>query len=124
METSNLLDAEFKTLVIKVLSELRRRIDELRTLTALKKRHGNHFKMSETKDTLTESKNDLQVINSRVHEAENQNSYLEYKEAKTCSIRTAKRRKNKKKLGASGTTSSTPTFALWGDRRRRERARN
>ena len=30
METSNLLDAEFKTLVIKILNEPRRRVDGLR----------------------------------------------------------------------------------------------
>ena len=34
------------------------------------------------KDTLTEIKNNLQGINSRVHDAENQISNLEYKEAK------------------------------------------
>ena len=37
---------------------------------------------SEMKDTLTETKNNLQGINSRVDEAENQISNLEYKEAK------------------------------------------
>ena len=30
MKTSNLLDAEFKTLVIRMLNELRGRVDELR----------------------------------------------------------------------------------------------
>ena len=34
------------------------------------------------KNTLTEIKNDLQVINSRVDEVKNQISDLEYKEAK------------------------------------------
>ena len=34
METSNLLDEEIKTLVIRMLNELRERIDELRTSTA------------------------------------------------------------------------------------------
>ena len=43
------------------------------------------------KDTLTEMKNNLQDINSRVDEAENQISNLEYKETET--IRTAKRKK-------------------------------
>ena len=37
---------------------------------------------SEVKDTLTEVKNNLQGNNSRVGEAENQNNYLEYKEAR------------------------------------------
>ena len=35
---------------------------------------------SETKDTLTEIKNDLQGNNSRVDEAKNQINYLEHKE--------------------------------------------
>ena len=33
IESSNLTDAEFKTLIIKMLNELKRRVDELRTLT-------------------------------------------------------------------------------------------
>ena len=33
METSNLLDAEFKTLAIKMLSELRGRVDELKRMS-------------------------------------------------------------------------------------------
>ena len=37
---------------------------------------------SEMKDTLTEMKNSLQVINSTVDEAENQITDLKYKEAK------------------------------------------
>ena len=48
------------------------------------------------KDTLTEMKNNLQGINSRVHEAKNQNRDLKYKEAKKHSIKTAKSRKNLK----------------------------
>ena len=39
METSNLPDAEFKTLVIRMLNELRRRVNELRTST--KRKHIN-----------------------------------------------------------------------------------
>ena len=44
------------------------------------------------KDTLTEMNNNLQGINSRIGEAENQVSDLEYKEAK----RTNKTRKKEK----------------------------
>ena len=47
MEASNLLDAEFKTLVIRMLKELSE------NLNSIKKIH------SETKDTLTEIKNNL-----------------------------------------------------------------
>ena len=38
METSNLPDAEFKTLVIRMLNELRRRVNELRTSTKRKQK--------------------------------------------------------------------------------------
>ena len=70
METSNLLQAEFKTLVIRMLSELSQ------DLSSIKKTR------SETKETLTEIKNNLQGNNSRVDVAENQINDMEYKEAK------------------------------------------
>ena len=44
METSNLLDVEFKTLVIRMLTELRERVDELRENSKHKKGHENHKK--------------------------------------------------------------------------------
>ena len=49
---------------------------------------------SEMKDTLTEMKNNSQVINSRVDEAKNQNSNLECKEAKN----TQSEQKEKKRI--------------------------
>ena len=60
MEMSNLSDAEFKTLVIRMLKELSEE------LSSIKKIH------SETKDTLIEITNNLQGNNSRVDEAKNQ----------------------------------------------------
>ena len=69
METSNLLDAQFKTLVIRMLNELGENHNSIKK------------DQSELKDTLTEMSN-LQRINSRVDEAKNQISDLEYKEAK------------------------------------------
>ena len=71
METSNLLDAEFKTLVIRMPNELSE------NLNSMKKNQ------SEMKDTQTGMKNNLHEINSRVDEANNQISNLEYKEAKS-----------------------------------------
>ena len=65
METSYLLDAEFKTLVIRILKEISE------DSTAFKKIQ------SETKDTLIEIKNNLQGINSRVDEAKKQIDDLE-----------------------------------------------
>ena len=69
MEVSNLSDAEFKTLVIRMLKELS---EELNSIQKIR---------SETKDTLTEM-NNLQGNNSRVKEADNQINDLKYKEAK------------------------------------------
>ena len=62
MDISNLSDAEFKTLVIRMLKELS--VD----LSSIKKIQ------SETKDSVIEIKNNLQGNNSRVDEAENQNN--------------------------------------------------
>ena len=70
MEISNLSDAEFKTLVIRILKELSEDIYSIKQI------------YSETKDTLNEIKNNLQENNSRVDEAKNQINYLEYKEEK------------------------------------------
>ena len=66
METSYLLDAEFKTLVIRILKEISE------DSTAFKKIQ------SETKDTLIEIKNNLQGNNSKADESENQINDLKY----------------------------------------------
>ena len=70
MEASNLLDAEFKTLVIRMLKELSENLSSIKEI------------QSEMKDTLTEIKNNLWGNNSRMDEAENQINDLENKEAK------------------------------------------
>ena len=70
METSNLRDPEFKTLVIRMLNEPSKKFDTIKK------------NQSEMKDTLIEMKNNLQGINSRVDEAENQINNLEYQEEK------------------------------------------
>ena len=70
METSDLSDAEFKTLVMRMLKELSEDLSSLRKI------------QSEMKKTLIEVKNNLQGINSRVDEAENQINDLEHKEVK------------------------------------------
>ena len=58
MEVSNLSDAEFKTLVIRLLKVLSEDLSSIEKI------------QSETKDTLIEIKNNLQGNNSRVDEAE------------------------------------------------------
>ena len=69
-EIYNLSDAEFKTLVIRMLKELNE------DLSSIKKTQ------SETTGTVIEIKNNIQGNNSRVNEAENQINDLEYKEEK------------------------------------------
>ena len=59
MEISNLSDAEFKTLVLRMLKEL------IGYLNSIKKIQ------SEMKDTLIEMKNNLQGNNSRMNKAKN-----------------------------------------------------
>ena len=57
MEISNLSDAEFKTLVIRMLKEISENFSSLKKI------------QSETKGTLIETKNNLQGNNGRVDEA-------------------------------------------------------
>ena len=70
MEISNLSDAEFETLVIRMLKELSEDLNSIQKI------------YSEMKDTLIEIKNNFQGNNSRVDKAENQITDLEHKEAK------------------------------------------
>ena len=69
MEISNLSDAEFKTLVIRMLKELSEDLGSIK-------------KTQSEMNTLIEIKNNLQGNNSRMDEAKNQINYMEYKEAK------------------------------------------
>ena len=69
MEMNNLSDAEFKTLVIRMLKELS---EDLKSKKKIQ---------SEMKYTLIETKNNLQGNNNRVDEAESQINDLEQKEA-------------------------------------------
>ena len=70
MEISNLSDAEFKTLIIRMLKALNEELDSIKKI------------QSEMKDTLIEINNNLQGNISSVDEAENQINDLEHKEAK------------------------------------------
>ena len=69
IEISNLSDALFKTLIIRMLNELSEDLNHIKKI------------QSETQDTLIKIKNNLQGNNSRVDKAENQID-LEHKEAK------------------------------------------
>ena len=70
MEISNLSDAEFKILIIRMLKELSEDLNGIKKI------------QSEMKDTLIEIKNNSQGNSSRVDKAENQINDLEHKEAK------------------------------------------
>ena len=70
MKISNLSDAEFKTLVIRMLKELSEDLNSIKKI------------QSEIKDTLIEIKNNLQGNNSRMDEAKNHINDLGHKEAK------------------------------------------
>ena len=74
-------------------------------------------------DILTEMKKNLLGINSRVNEAENQNSSLEYKEAKITQWKEGKEKrilKNEDKVRSLWKISSLPTFTSQCVRKRRE----
>ena len=76
-----LSDAEFKTLVIRMLKELSEDLSNIKKI------------QSEGKDTLIEIKNNLQGNNSTVDEAKNQINDIQHKEAKN-----NKDKKNPKKM--------------------------
>ena len=82
MEISNLLDAEFKTLVIRMLKELTG--------------YSNIIQKTQEvmKVTLSEIKKNLQVTNSGGDEAENQINDLEHKEEKSIQSEQQEEKKN------------------------------
>ena len=82
MEISNLSDAEFKILVIRRLKELSEDLSIIKKIQS---------------ETLIEIKNNLQVNNSRVNEAENQINDLEHKEAKNNQSEQEEEKRIKKK---------------------------
>ena len=85
MEINNLSDAEFKTLVIRMLKELGEE------LSSIKKTQ------SEMKDILIEIQNNLQGNNSGVDETENQINDLEHKGVKNNQSEHQEEKKESKK---------------------------
>ena len=85
MEISNLSDAEFKTLVIRMCKELREDLNSIKKI------------QSETKGILIEIKNNLQGNNSTVDEAKNQINDLGHKEAKSNQSEQQEEKRIKKK---------------------------
>ena len=85
VENSNLSDAEFKTLVIRMLKELSEDLNSIKYIQA------------ETKETVMEIENVLQGNSSRVEEAKNQLSDMEHKETKSNQSEQQEEKKNPKK---------------------------
>ena len=75
METSNLPDAEFKKQVIRILNELRGRVDQVcenfnNVIRNIKWTRKHKKNQSEMKNTLTKINNTLKGINNRVEPAD------------------------------------------------------
>ena len=84
MAISNLSDAEFKTLIIRMLKELSEDLNSIKRT------------QSEMKDTLTEIKNNLQGINSGVDEIIK--SMIWYIREQNASNQYRKKKKSKKQV--------------------------
>ena len=80
MKISDVSDAEFKTLVIKMLKELSEDLSSIKKV------------QSETKDILTKIKNNLEGNNSREDEAKDQINDLEQRKQKTTNQNKKKKR--------------------------------
>ena len=78
MEINNLSDAEFKTLIIRMLKELSEDLSSIKKIQA------------EMKDTLIEINNNLQRNKSRVDEVKNEINDLEHKKQKTTNQKNSK----------------------------------
>ena len=87
MEISNLSDAKFKTMVIRMLKEFRKDLDSIKKI------------QSEVKDTVIEINNNLHGHNHRVNEAENQINDLEHKEGKSIQSEQQEEKRIKNKQG-------------------------
>ena len=87
MEMSNLSDAEFRSLVMRMLKELSEDLSSIKKI------------QSEMKDLLIEIKNNLQGNESRVDEAENQINVLEHKQEKNQPEQEEKKEFDKTRIG-------------------------
>ena len=102
MEISNLSEAKLKTLFTRMLRNLTEGPNSIKKF------------QSETKDTLMKIKNNLQGINSRVDEAENQINDLGHKEAKNNQSEQKEEKriqKNKGSVRSLWDNLSTPTHS-------------
>ena len=114
METSNLSDAEVKTLVIRMLKEISEDLNSIKNI------------QSETKDTLIEIKNNLEGNKNRVDEPRIKSMILNIKKQKT-TIQNNKKKKESKSMKMYkqplGQLQEVQHLHHSYARRRRERAR-
>ena len=111
-EIANLSDAQFKTLVIKMLTEL---VESVRKPD------------KKMKPMLRETKENVQGTNSDAKETGTQINGVDQKEEKTSNQKRMKKQEFKKMrrgLGTSRTSLNIPHLNYRGTRRRRERTRN
>lgn len=95
MEISNLPDKEFKVMIIRMLTELKRSMDERRE--NFKKNIFKKFKnQSELKNAITVMNNTSEGINSRIADAEKQISDMEDRVVK---ITQSKKKRESEKCG-------------------------
>ena len=97
-------DAEFKTLVIRILKKLSEDLNSIKKI------------QSETKDMLIEIKNNLQGNNSSVMKPRIKSMIWNIKNQKTSSKKTRRKKmqKNEGSIRSLGTTSGVPMFASQG----------
>lgn len=112
-ETSILIDEEFEATVIKMLSEFRKRLDELSDNFFNKETENIENNQSELKNIITKMKNTLETINIRLDDAEIQSGNQEDKVVEityqTSKINT--QTKTRTVYATSETLSSIPTCA-------------
>ena len=71
MQTGNLLEKEFRVMIVKMIQDLRNRMEtQTKKIQEMLNRDLEEVKNKEMKNTITVKKNTLEEINSRVNEAE------------------------------------------------------
>ena len=112
-EIGKLHEKEFRIMIVKIIKNLENRMEKMqesisKDLEELKNKH------AVTSSTITEIKNTLEGINSRISEAERisqlEDKMVEMTSEEQNKVKRMKRTENS--LETSGTISNTPTFEL------------
>ena len=119
MEASKLPEAEFKTIFIRMLKEHTENFKELSENFNIMKKD---IEPARNEVHTNEMKDNLQGINSRVEDAENQIRNLEYMKAKNTQLEQQKGKKNEDKVKSLWNDfkhSNIHIMGLWKEKRRR-----